>query len=118
MVRNALDEARAASPVDGVFATDDLAAAEVLEWARTHSLSVPTDLSIIGFDGTETMRRALPHLATIRQPIAEIAQAAVSILLDQIEGKAPRSSSDEAGAAPAQTVEFPGMLIPGRSLAL
>lgn len=60
MVRDALDEARAAAPVDGVFATDDLAAAEVLEWARTRNLSVPTDLAIIGFDGTETMRRALP----------------------------------------------------------
>ena len=116
MVRDALDEARAAAPVDGVFATDDLAAAEVLEWARTRNLSVPTDLSIIGFDGTETMRRALPHLATIRQPIEEIARAAVSILLDQIEGKAPRSSSDEAGAPHAQTVEFSGTLIQGRSI--
>ena len=116
MVRDALDEARATAPVDGVFATDDLAAAEVLEWARTRNLVVPTDLSIIGFDGTETMRRALPHLATIRQPIEDIARAAVSILLDQIEGKAPRSSSDEAGAPRAQTVEFSGTLIPGRSI--
>ena len=116
MVRDALDEARAEAPVDGVFATDDLAAAEVLEWARTRNLSVPTDLSIIGFDGTETMRRALPHLATIRQPIEDIARAAVSILLDQIEGNAPRSSSDEAGAPRAQTVEFSGMLIQGRSI--
>ncbi len=103
-------------PVDGVFATDDLAAAEVLEWARTRNLSVPADLSIIGFDGTETMRRALPHLATIRQPIEEIARAAASILLDQIEGKATRSSSDEAWAPHAQTVEFSGTLIPGRSI--
>lgn len=116
MVRDALDEARATAPVDGVFATDDLAAAEVLEWARTRNLSVPADLSIIGFDGTETMRRALPHLATIRQPIEDIARAAVSILLDQIEGKAPRSSSDEAGAPRAQTVEFSGTLIQGRSI--
>jgi len=116
MVRDALDEARATAPVDGVFATDDLAAAEVLEWARTRSLSVPTDLAIIGFDGTETMRRALPPLATIRQPIENIAQAAVSILLDQIEGKASRSSSDEAGAPHAQTVEFSGTLIQGRSI--
>ena len=116
MVRDALDEARATAPVDGVFATDDLAAAEVLEWARTRNLTVPADLSIIGFDGTETMRRALPHLATICQPIEDIARAAVSILLDQIEGKAPRSLSDEAGAPRAQTVEFSGTLIPGRSI--
>ena len=99
----------------GFLRTDDLAAAEVLEWARTRNLSVPTDLAIIGFDGTETMRRALPHLATIRQPIEDIARTAVSILLDQIEG-GERSSSDEAGAPRAQMVEFSGTLIQGRSI--
>ena len=118
MVRDALDEAHALEPVDGVFATDDLAGAEVLEWARTRELSVPGDLSVIGFDGTETMRRALPHLATIRQPIEEIARAAVSILLGQIDGTLPRIPSDEAGAGVARTVEFAGTLLRGRSLAL
>ena len=82
---------------------------------RTRNLLVPTDLSVIGFDGTETMRRALPHLATIRQPIAAIAQEAVSILLDQMEGAA-RHPINEAGAPPAPTLEFPGTLIRGRSI--
>ena len=115
MVQSRLDEARAAAPIDGIFATDDLAGAEVLEWARTRDLSVPGDLSVIGFDGTETMRRALPHLATIRQPIEQIARAAVDILLEQMEGAA-RRAVDEAGAPPAPTLEFPGTLIPGRSI--
>ena len=114
MVQGSLDQARADAPIDGVFATDDLAAAEVLEWARTRDLSVPGDLSVIGFDGTESMRRALPHLATIRQPIEQIARAAVNILLEQMEGAA-RRPIDEAGA-PAPTIEFPGTLIPGRSI--
>ena len=109
LVQSSLDQACARSPIDAVFATDDLAAAEVLEWARTR------DLSVIGFDGTETMRRALPHLATIRQPISQIAQAAVDILLEQMEGTLPRPI-DEAGESPAPTLEFPGTLIPGRSL--
>lgn len=115
MVQSRLDEARNVAPIDGIFATDDLAGAEVLEWARTRDLSVPGDLSVIGFDGTETMRRALPHLATIRQPIEQIARAAVDILLEQMEGAA-RRTVDEAGAPPAPTLEFPGTLIPGRSI--
>ena len=114
-MQSSLDQACARSPIDAVFATDDLAAAEVLEWARTRDLSVPGDLSVIGFDGTESMRRALPHLATIRQPISQIAQAAVDILLEQMEGTLPRPI-DEAGESPAPTLEFPGTLIPGRSL--
>ena len=115
LVQSSLDQACARSPIDAVFATDDLAAAEVLEWARTRDLSVPGDLSVIGFDGTESMRRALPHLATIRQPIEQIARAAVDILLEQMEGAA-RRPIDEAGESPAPTLEFPGTLIPGRSL--
>ena len=114
MVQGSLDQARTDAPIDGIFATDDLAAAEVLEWARNRDLSVPGDLSVIGFDGTESMRRALPHLATIRQPIEQIARAAVDILLEQMEGAA-RHPIDEAGA-PAPTIEFPGTLIPGRSI--
>ena len=115
MVQGSLDQARTDAPIDGIFATDDLAAAEVLEWARTRDLSVPGDLSVIGFDGTETMRRALPHLATIRQPIEQIARAAVGILLEQMEGTNKRPV-DEAGACPAPTLEFPGTLIRGRSI--
>ena len=117
LVQDSLDEARAQAPIDGVFATDDLAAAEVLEWARSRSLSVPGDLSVIGFDGTETMRRALPHLATIRQPIAQIARAAVDILLGQMRGTLPRPI-DEAGDNSAPTLEFAGTLVQGRSLSL
>ena len=118
MVRDALDAAHGDEAIDGVFATDDLAGAEVLEWARMRDLSVPGDLSVIGFDGTETMRRALPHLATIRQPIEQIARTAVAILLGQIEGTEPRSPIDQDGAGRARTVEFPGTLLRGRSLTL
>ena len=95
----------------GVYTLDAIAVAKALK-----KVFPQEDISLIGFDGTEAMHRALPRLATIRQPIGDIARAAVSILLDQIEGKASRSSSDEAGASPAPTVEFSGTLIPGRSI--
>ena len=48
--------------VDAVFATDDLSAAEVLEWARGRGLRVPEDFKVVGFDGTLAVRRALPDL--------------------------------------------------------
>ena len=112
LVQGSLDEAHAQAPIDGVFAT-----AEVLEWARSRNLSVPGDLSVIGFDGTETMRRALPHLATIRQPIEQIARAAVDILLGQMRGALPRPI-DEAGDNSSPTLEFAGTLVQGRSLSL
>ncbi len=105
----------AADMIDAVFATDDLAAAEVLEWARQRDIEVPRDLRVIGFDGTTALRRALPGLTTIRQPLDKMARAAVDVLLERIA--APRSPIDEDGAgtddAGARTIEFPVTLLEG-----
>ncbi|CAM2795435.1 LacI family DNA-binding transcriptional regulator [Actinomyces slackii] len=88
-----------AQTIDSVFATDDLSAAAVLEWAAMRGLRVPEDFKVIGFDGTAALRRALPGLTTIRQPIAELAYAAVDILLRQIEQAHSQEEQEEAEAA-------------------
>lgn len=111
IVNEALDSV--AEIVDGVFATDDLAAAEVLEWARLRGRSVPGDLKVIGFDGTTTVRRALPGLSTIVQPLARIATAAVEILMSQIEAREAGHPLVVGEVAP---VEFPITLFRGRTL--
>lgn len=71
--------------IDAVFATDDLAAGTVLDWARRRGRSVPADLRVIGFDGTLAVRRALPGLSTVRQPIPLISRTAVDLLMGQID---------------------------------
>lgn len=76
-----------ADQVDAVFATDDLTAATVLEWARRRGLLVPEQLKVIGFDGTTALRRALPGLTTVCQPIAELADRAVDALVEQIAAR-------------------------------
>lgn len=101
----ALDAAR---EIDGVFATDDLAAATALEWARQRGVRVPDDVRVVGFDGTEAIRRALPGLSTIQQPIRDICRRAVGHLVSQIEA----ASSDEEPLAVAAE-ELPVTLIEG-----
>ena len=101
-----------ADRVDAVFATDDLSAAEVLEWARGRGLRVPEDFKVVGFDGTLAVRRALPGLTTVRQPIAAIARAAVASLMDQIEAVA---AGEDPRAALERVVELPGELVVGRT---
>lgn len=102
----------AAEMIDAVFATDDLAAAEVIEWARQRRIRVPKELKVVGFDGTSAMRRALPGLTTIKQPIDLIARKAVEILLRQIHSA--RSDEDvPASEDEPVTFEFPISLIPG-----
>lgn len=73
--------------VDGVFATNDLFAASFLNEAKRHGKDVPSQIKVVGYDGTETAQTLLPELTTIQQPIASIAKAAIDILLKEIEGE-------------------------------
>lgn len=92
--------------IDGVFATDDLTACAVVDWARRTGRRVPDDLRVVGFDGTTAIRAAVPWLSTVQQPIRQISRAAVDLLLEQIEGHSierPRTRS----------MEFPVTLLEG-----
>ena len=97
--------------VDAVFATDDLTAAAVLEWARARGRRVPEDFKVVGFDGTSAVRRALPNLTTIQQPIADLAAQAVDVLLRQIS--ASRESGDPHSPEFAAPAPLPVKLLVG-----
>ena len=49
-------------------------------------LTVPTDLSVIGYDDSALMSCTDPPLTTVRQPLDAIGRAAVEMLAGQIEG--------------------------------
>ncbi|MDO4899698.1 LacI family DNA-binding transcriptional regulator [Actinomyces sp.] len=99
----------AADLIDAVFATDDLSAAAVLDWAERRGRQVPRDFKVIGFDGTSAVRRALPGLATVRQPLADLARTAVEVLLTQIRNTA----EGQEGEPVVSPIELPGALLPG-----
>lgn len=73
--------------VDAIFASDDLIASKVLREARKRNITISQDLKVIGYDGTETTRMLLPELSTVEQPIKEIAEKAVEIIIKQINGE-------------------------------
>lgn len=72
---------------DGIFAGDDIAGKMFLNTAKKYGVAVPDELKIIGFDGTQSIRTLNPELSTIIQPIEELAEQAVSILLKCIAKK-------------------------------
>ncbi|NLW13006.1 MAG: substrate-binding domain-containing protein, partial [Trueperella sp.] len=49
-------------------------------------LSVPHDISIVGFDDSPVTGFADPPLTTLRQPVKSMSEAAVSTLLAMIQG--------------------------------
>lgn len=54
--------------------------------ARRAGLSVPDDVSVVGFDDSAFMNCTDPPLTTVRQPIEALGRAAVTLLVNQIEG--------------------------------
>jgi LacI family transcriptional regulator len=68
-------------PPTAIFAFNDNLAIGTIAAARERGLSVPDDLSVVGFDDVEHATIATPALTTVRQPLAEMGRMAVSILV-------------------------------------
>jgi LacI family transcriptional regulator len=77
------------SPPTAVFTGCDPIAFGVMETARQRGLSVPDDLSIVGFDDTYVGAWSCPPLTTVHQPLQEMGRAAVRVLLTLADGSAP-----------------------------
>jgi LacI family transcriptional regulator len=67
-----------------IFASNDDMAAAVVSVAHRRGLDVPRNLSVVGFDDTATATTVWPELTTIRQPISEMAEAALDLLIRKI----------------------------------
>ncbi|MEQ1769999.1 MAG: substrate-binding domain-containing protein [Devosia sp.] len=70
------------NPPTALLAMSDKVAIEAIEWVKGRGLSVPGDVSVVGFDGVPEAALAEPPLTTIAQPIAEIGRRAVQMILE------------------------------------
>ncbi len=74
-------------PPTAIFAASDYVALGVLNAAQNLSLSIPEDLSLVGFDDMPFAALLSPPLSTVRQPIRELGEAGANLLFQLIEGK-------------------------------
>jgi len=72
-----------------VFVASDTMAMGALRAINESGLSVPGDLAVVGFDGLPASERSSPPLTTIFQPIPQVGETLIKILLDQINTEAP-----------------------------
>ncbi|MFF5079326.1 LacI family DNA-binding transcriptional regulator [Actinoplanes sp. NPDC000266] len=72
--------------VTGMICASDVLALGSIRAARRLGLDVPADVSVVGFDDSALMTCTDPPLTTVRQPIEMMGQAAVDLLVNQIEG--------------------------------
>ena len=81
---------REAVPVTAVAcANDDMAAGAMLALHRAR-LEIPNIISVTGFDDTPMSEIVWPPLTTIRQPIKELTERAVHLLVENISDDSPR----------------------------
>jgi LacI family transcriptional regulator len=64
-----------------IYCATDEQAFGVLFAAWEAGLSVPGDVAVLGFDGTDDCRVSIPPLTAIRQPVPEMAAQAVELLV-------------------------------------
>jgi LacI family repressor for deo operon, udp, cdd, tsx, nupC, and nupG len=108
----------------------DLMALGAIQQAQRMGLSVPQDLSIVGFDDSPLMGFTQPPLTTLRQKVMEMSEVVVQALLAQIRGDddAPpelvfrpelvvRGSTARVPGSGTGTVATPERGMPGLALA-
>jgi LacI family transcriptional regulator len=78
-------------PPTAIASNCDGGALGVVEAAHEFGLSVPKDLSLIGYDNTPEATWCVPKLTTISQPLTEIGRWAVRNLLRLVRGEQPDS---------------------------
>jgi DNA-binding LacI/PurR family transcriptional regulator len=72
----------APEPPTAILAQSDRIAMLALDWLAARGVSVPGDVSVVGFDGVPEAAVTKPSLTTVAQPIAEIGRRAVKVILE------------------------------------
>ena len=72
---------------DALFCANDLLALGAVTAAQEAGLTVPGDLSVVGFDDIFFARLSYPGLTTVTQPMRQIGREAAVLLIDLIEGR-------------------------------
>jgi DNA-binding LacI/PurR family transcriptional regulator len=94
---------------EALICANDLMAIGAMDAARNEfGLSIPDELSVVGFDGVEPATWPSYQLTTIRQPVRRMTDAAVTMLLERIAN----------AKLPPEVRSFTGALVEGRSARL
>jgi len=79
-------------PFDALFAASDLMAIHAIGVMTRAGLTVPDDVSVVGYDDVDLAAHSFPPLTTVHQPIVELAGSAlIDSLLNRLAGQAQES---------------------------
>ncbi len=101
-------------PPTAIFACNDLMGIGAISAAWKLNRQVPGDLSIIGFDNIRLASFTVPPLTTIEQPIYDMGELAITMLLERIREPElpPRRQVLETNLLIRNTTAAPGEKLP------
>lgn len=74
-----------ANGITGIICASDPLALGAIRAVRRAGMSVPEDVSVVGFDDSAFINCTHPPLTTVRQPIEAMGRAAVTLLVNQVD---------------------------------
>jgi LacI family sucrose operon transcriptional repressor len=72
--------------LDGIFASSDMIAAETIQACRLLRKSIPEEIKIVGYDDVRMASLMSPRLTTVRQPIREMCERTIEMVVKRLEG--------------------------------
>lgn len=82
-------------PPTAIMCSNDLTAIGVMREAFDKGISIPKELSVVGFDDVRLAQFVIPPLTTIQMSQTEIARLAFRALISEVEREAPSPSGTE-----------------------
>ncbi|OZV13828.1 hypothetical protein CIW83_02495 [Tissierella sp. P1] len=73
--------------IDGIYCGNDLIAIGAIKALKEKNIKIPEEVKIIGFDDISISQYIDPPLTTIKQPIYQMGEEAVEMLISMIEEK-------------------------------
>jgi LacI family transcriptional regulator len=74
-------------PPTAIIASNDIMALGAMDAIKASGLTVGRDISLVGFDDIAMASQSYPPLTTVRQPLAEMGETAMEMLVAQFHGR-------------------------------
>lgn len=72
--------------IDALFSVNNNITVACMEYLNEMNIRIPQDMAIVSFDDIDLFRFSYPTITAVAQPVEEIGEMAVKILLDEING--------------------------------
>ncbi len=101
-------------PASAICATSDELATGVLEVLSARGVSIPRDVSLLGFDDVGPLHLFAPAITAIRQPVRDLGARALALLLETDWAAPPAEAREEL--LPVTLVERDSVAPPTRTI--